>query len=64
MHVIGDVCVCVWKWGLGLAAQSNLPCSVNCLNLQLKCANEHTADTEKHIPSSETRQSQLHQGCN
>lgn len=54
MHVSGCVqvcacvCVCTWEWGLRLTAQSNLPCSVNCLNHKLRCANKHKADTEKH----------------
>lgn len=39
--------VCMWEWGLRMAASSNLPCSVNCLHLQQKCANEHTADSDK-----------------
>lgn len=65
MWVCVYVGVCTWVWGIRMTAQSNLPCSVNCLNLQLKCANEHTADTEKHkYASEETLQSLVYQGCN
>lgn len=54
MQTIGCVHIGAGVWGGGLRknAPSNLPCSVNCLNLQLKCANEHKADTEKHKYSS------------
>lgn len=46
LHVLNvQYCTCDWTRvvgvaGLGLVAASNLPCSVNNLNLLLECVNE------------------------